>query len=121
MASHNQGENDMTKQARFWIYYRSGFVRLKINAGQTLHFSYGGPTDEGYSWHGEAYDFDGGIVACDWRTDARDCDGRMVRTGSSYCSYARLSKGYQEDGIAFPAWQNAETGQRDYAAEAMGY
>lgn len=111
----------MAKQARFWIFYRNGCVRLKINAGQTLYFSYGGPTEEGYSRTSEAYDFDGRMVACDWQTDSRDCDGRIVRTGSSYCSLARLSKGYQEDGISFPAWQNAETGQRDYSAEAMGY
>jgi hypothetical protein len=110
-------------QARFWIDYKGSAVRLKINEGQTLAFSSGGPTDEGYSWTSEAYNFDGRSVACEWATDARDCDGRMTRTGSAYCDLARLSAGYHdaELNITFPAWENGETGQRDYAAEAMNY
>lgn len=111
----------MKQQARFWIDHKGSFVRLKINAGQTLGHSYGGPTEEGYSYTSQAYNFDGAMVACDWRTDARDCDGRMTHTGSAYCAYARLAAGYQEEGLAFPAWEHGETGQRDYSAEAMGY
>jgi hypothetical protein len=110
-------------QARFWIYHRSGIVRIKINEGQTLCFSYGGPTDEGYSYTGEAYNFDGKTVAVEWRTDARDCDGRMTRTGSAYCNLDRLSSGSEdyEARVRFPAWEHGETGQRDYSAEAAGY
>jgi hypothetical protein len=113
----------MKKQARFWTHHRSGVVRIKINAGQTLFFSYGGPTDEGYSWTAEAYNFDGKTVAVEWRTDARDCDGPITRTGSAHCSFDRLSSGYEdcEARVRFPAWENGETGQRDYSAEAAGY
>ena len=111
----------MIKQARFWIDYKGSFVRLKIKAGQTVSYSYGGPTDEGYSYTGESYNFDGRMVACDWGTDARDCDGRVTHTGSAYCAANRLTAGYVENGIAFPAWEHGETGQRDYSAEAMNY
>jgi hypothetical protein len=110
------------KQARFWIDYKGGIVRLKINCGQTLSFSHGGLTDEGYSYTGESYNFDGAAVACDWATNARDCDGRHSHTGSAYCDVARLASGYRdESGVTFPAWEHGETEQRDYSAEAMGY
>jgi hypothetical protein len=47
----------------------------------------------------------------------------MTRTGSAYCDLARLSSGYHDTelNIVFPAWENGETGQRDYSAEAMNY
>lgn len=116
-------EGIMKKQARFWTYHKSGVVRIKLNPGQTLYHSHGGPTDEGYSRTSEAYTFDGRMVATEWQVDARDCDGRMTHTGSSYCAVDKLAAGYvdAEAGVAFPAWESGEGSQRDYSAEAMGY
>ena len=113
----------MKKQARFWTWHRSGLVRIKLNVGQTLGHSYGGPTDEGYSRHSEMYTFDGRTVAVQWHVDARDCDGRMTRTGSTYCPIGKLAAGYVdvENKVTFPAWESSEGSQRDYSAEAMGY
>lgn len=110
------------QQARFW-HYHNGVVRIKLNAGQTIHHSHGGATDEGYSWETVSYYFDGEIVTCAWCTDARDCDGRMTRNGITHCSIHELACGHRDDetGITFPAWQHGENGQRDYSAEAMGY
>lgn len=31
------------KQARFWLYHRAGWVRVKLRPGHPLTFSYGGP------------------------------------------------------------------------------
>jgi hypothetical protein len=112
----------MKQQARFW-HYHNGAVRLKINAGQTIHHSHGGATDEGYSWEAVAYSFDGETVTCEWATQSRDCDGRMDRNGVTHCPADQLAAGYRDDefGVTYPAWQQGESGQRDYSAEAMGY
>ena len=115
----------MAKQARFWIYHRSGVVRLKLNEGQTVCFSHGGQTDEGYSWTAEQYSFDGEHVVSEWQTDSRDCDGRMTHSGSAYCRFSRLSSGSfldEEHGVQYPDWmQYRPSSQRDYSAEAAGY
>jgi hypothetical protein len=121
MAALNEG---IMTQARFWVYHRSGIVRIKLNEGQTVGFSYGGPTDEGYSYTAEQYSFDGQHVVSKWRTDARDCDGRITHTGSAHCRFSRLSSGTFADevnAVQFPDWMQGESSQRDFSAEAMGY
>jgi hypothetical protein len=111
------------KQARFWTDHRGGIVKIKIADGQTLSHSFGGPTDEGYSWSGVTYSFDGRTVTCEWATDSRDCDGRMQHHGVAHCDVERLSQGYcdTDAGVIFPAWEHDEQGQRDHSAEAAGY
>ena len=110
----------MKKQARFWTYH-NGAVRIKLNAGQTVHHSHGGKTEEGYSWEANRYSFDGIMVTSEWHSDSRDCDGRMTRGGEAVCHLRNLSAGYAEDGIRFPDWQQIDECQRDYSAEAAGY
>jgi hypothetical protein len=110
----------MKKQARFWTYH-NGNVRIKLDAGQTVHHSHGGPTDEGYHWEASRYSFDGVMVTCEWQSESRDCDGRMTRGGETCCHVRNLDKGYQEDGLRFPDWQQVDEHQRDHSAEAMGY
>jgi hypothetical protein len=110
----------MKKQARFWTY-NNGAVRIKLNAGQTLRHSHGGPTDEGYHWEANRYSFDGQTVTLEWHSDSRDCDGQMSQGGETVCPIRDLSAGYQDDGIAFPAWKHVDEYQRDHAAEAAGY
>ena len=110
----------MKKQARFWVYH-NGAARIKLRQDQTFHHVYGGATDEGYSWEFARYTFDGKQVTCEWSTDARDCDGRMTRHGVTVCRFGDLAAGHNEDGIAFPAWQQIDECQRDHTAEAAGY
>ena len=109
-------------EARFW-HYHHGLVKIKISDGQTFHHSHGGATDEGYHWEGARYSFDGQTVTCEWSSQSRDCDGRLDRSGVTHCDVERLAQGYadNETGATFPAWEQGETRQRDYSAEAMGY
>lgn len=110
------------KQARFWDFY-NGAVRIKINAGETLHHSHGGATDEGYSWEAVSYSFDGETVICEYATQARDCDGRYDRSGVSVCRFDQLGAGYNDEelGARYPAWQEGVHSERDHSAEAMNY
>jgi hypothetical protein len=110
----------MKKQARFWTYH-NGLVRIKLNAGQTIHHSHGGATDEGYHFEANRYSFDGQIVTCEWSTDSRDCDGRETRGGEVICPISQLSAGHPDEGIRYPAWKQLDEFQRDHSAEAMNY
>jgi hypothetical protein len=115
--------NTARNTARFWIDRNGGIVRLKLRKGQTVSHSFGGPTEEGYSWTAETYSFDGQTVTCEYGTDARDCDGRVTHSGECSCDVLALRAGYNdlECGVTFPAWQQGQSAQRDYSAEAAGY
>lgn len=109
--------------ARFWVWYGNGLVRIKLRKGQQLSCSEGGQTDEGFSYTGHCWAFDGEEVSYDTVTNARDCDGPISRGGSSFCRLADLNGHYsREDGVPFPKWQDrGKAWQRDANAEAAGY
>jgi len=98
-------------------------VKLTLKPGQELHHTCGGPTDEG--WHREwnKWSFDGRYVTSEWLSDGVDCDGRLEQFGTSICALAELHAGYVDEAlcVTYPAWRDTEAGQRDHAAEAMGY
>jgi hypothetical protein len=121
--SLRKGKTQMQKQVRFWHYY-NGAVKIKLNVGETVRHSHGGPTDEGYSWEAVQYSFDGETVICEWASQARDCDGRYDRNGVTHCAVAKLTAGCadpDESTIIYPAWEQGESRQRDHSAEAMNY
>ena len=113
----------MADKIRFWHFSPVGDdVLIKIRKGQTLRHYYGTTTDEG--WHSESniWHFDGNILVSEWMTDGRDCDGRLQQIGESSCPVENLRAGYVADnGIVYPKWEQGESSQRDYSAEAMGY
>ena len=113
----------MTRQTiRFW-HFGAAPVLIKMRAGQTLNHSSGGRTDEGWSRSSNSWTFDGETVVCEWVNDGCDCDGRLTRSGEAYFAADKAMAGYRddEDGVTYPDWQHGDSGQRDYAAEAMGY
>jgi hypothetical protein len=121
--SPEQGEMTMTKQIRFWFYGDNGPVLIKIKAGQTLFYSRGGPTDEGWYRDENFWEFDGETLVNMWCSDGCDCDGRLTRRGISYCPAMDVRRGHRtpDDGITYPRWVEGKSSQRDYSAEAMGY
>ena len=111
----------MTDTARFWVFINSEPVLVKMRKGQTLSHVSGGPTDEGFSFEGRQWEFDGEKVIASTTIKAQDCDGRLDQYFESKCYVANLKAGYAMDNITYPAWEKVETSQRDYSAEAMGY
>jgi hypothetical protein len=116
--------------ARFWIWTNTGWVKLTLRPEQELSWTYGGNTDEGYSYSAEKYTHCGDRVVSESSTEARDCDGRMDHHSVCECPLDHLrardmgaeQPDYPENaGIFAPEWQRVSAGQRDYAAEAMGY
>lgn len=114
----------LPRNARFWIWHNSTWVKLTLREGDEVALSSGGPTDEGYSYTMTQYSYDGEEVC--WETDAiaSDCDGRLDSYNVSYCSVMNLRdvESYDTDEVyLLPRWERESACQRDYAAEAMGY
>lgn len=111
----------MNKTARFWIWW-NGPVKLSIRPGQTLRHGSFSEDDEGWSSRWEEWTNDGEKVVSRVATDGRDCDGRLATSWEGVCPLDRLAaRFFDEDGIFYPDWEQTDSRQRDYAAEAAGY
>ncbi len=115
------------RNARFWIWWADGWVKLTLRPGQSLSFGYRGPSDEGWHSHGETYSHEGDRVTSNITTDGRDCDGRFQTFDDFVCQLDQLAArevwNMQDDRLErrAPAWIALESYQRDHSAEAMGY
>lgn len=111
------------KTVRFFAFI-NGAVKLTLREGQSLSHVTGGPTDEGYCYSHLTWEFDGEFVTMEADCRAQDCDGRLDTHSTARCPVGKLKAGYVEDDdatVAYPAWEDHRTSQRDYSAEAMGY
>ena len=79
-------------------------------------FSWGGPTDEGYSYQSLTVevDFERNCLILETSNQARDCDGKY----DDYCSFESSIDDIENLQAKF---QLVDSHQRDYSAEAMGY
>ena len=117
----------MQINARFWIWWRGGWVKLTLRRGDTFRAYCGASHDEGYSATEETYRFDGTWVTCRTETWGRDCDGRYESTRVERFhvldSRARLNELEHRPpgGGGVPRWREVSARQRDYSAEAAGY
>jgi hypothetical protein len=95
------------------VFANGSYVRITLKPGQSLkHYQYR-PTDEGWESEGQYWEHCGDRIEHDWLTDGADCDGRLCRGGRLVALSLKSS--------GFPNWQEADTYQRDYAAESAGY
>jgi len=109
------------RNARFWIWAFGGWVKLTLEPNDTLFFTEGGATDEGYDRTYEEYHFDGIAVFANAYRNARDCDGKLDTEHHAICNLANLASEEADDGTKTPHWQKISSRQRDYSAEAMNY
>lgn len=116
------------RNARFWIYWNLGPVKITLRPGETRNLFYGVQTDEGWASEALTYTHEGDHVRRSWIDDGVDCDGRLTRCGEDVCPLGELhsNEPYHEEGEPtpdwmWPAWQKESSSQRDYSAEAMTY
>ena len=120
--------------ARFWVWWNHGFVKITLRDGEHTEdepfaLFRGGPCDEGWSSLTELYWLDGGSVCCETIDDGRDCDGRLTDTRRFYCRPTNLKVNapgeYTPDpDVMLPQWKPAGGRSHqiyDESAQAMGY
>lgn len=117
------------RNARWWDWVNDGWVKLTLRPGQSLSHQSGGPTDEGYSWSSETWEYDGRQVRNSFLATGRDCDGRHESGGACVAALGQLAVEFRPldwdrpdgDGVMVPHWEREDRYQRDYSAEAAGY
>lgn len=136
------------RNAKFWVWHNSGWVRLKLRPGQEIAVESRGFTDEGFKEEYNTYCYDP-HEDCIWSkytSHERDCDGRHSHYSDCVCLVSELellpasewwkkpaltvAEGrylfaddweYNYPNPARPNWEKVSSHQRDYYAEAMGY
>lgn len=121
---------DGIRNARFWVYVNSGWVKVTLRYGDTIEHREGGPTEEGYHVCHMWWTHNGMWVRRNVDHDARDCDGRYMRRHEDFASLVELGElpldpdlSSAEDlkDVSRPRWQGEESFYRDHTAEAAGY
>lgn len=118
--------------ARFYVWENGQDIKITLRPGESVSWSSGGATDEGWSRDYETWSFDGTFVYNESISDGVDCDGRLTRECQSICHLMDLRKCQptQRDwtsgedvawGPLVPQWRKLERSQRDQFAEAMNY
>ena len=111
------------KRVKFW-HWHFGAIKIRLTEGVPLHWSNGGPTDEGFSVQHIRWEFDGSGVRREITNHSRDCDGPFDWEADDYCPIEDLHAGPvdpSEPLVSYPLWDRLKEQQRDHAAEAMGY
>ena len=109
---------------RFWAWINNSPVKITLAPGQVIEHTSGGPTDEGWSWECQTFEFIYGIGKVE-RTVCRsgaDCDGPHSSEHHQVADMQDLAANWiDEDQLAYPKWELQSSSQRDYYAEAMNY
>ena len=131
----NVAFNKHRKNARFWVYINEGLAKLTLKPGQSLSWSYGGPTDEGWSFYAETweYDDDEEIIKHSIVSEGCDCDGRHGDYRDFECRLVDLhvfqatlwddaiQSCVEIPGVRLPKWEKAGSSAYDQYAELSGY
>jgi len=116
------------RNARFWVWWNDGWVKLSLQPQESVAVYNGGRTEEGWyrSWT-TWYRNDGDIVFRRCESEECDCDGRLDHWDLASCpldNLKLLTPFDQSDidaGIMVPDWTRVVGGQRDHEAERAGY
>jgi hypothetical protein len=109
--------------ARFWIYWNGGLVKITMARGDSFELYRSEPTDEGYHSEWERYEFDGERVSREMETHGRDCDGSHSTRSVESARLDKLAVVWNKYVEAFyPEWEeDRPTRVYDQFAQAMGY
>ena len=80
-----------TRNARFWTFHRTAWVKLTLRPGQSLTARTFSRDDEGSSWEMDTWSHEGDDVLLKWGSGGTDCDGRVSRTGEGVCALDALA------------------------------
>lgn len=128
----------MTRNARFWVWWHDGWVKLTLRPDQQLTASYGGDTDEGWSTYSETWTHEGDAILNECTSESLDCDGRHGNYYDSRCTLDKLAVRQHTkqtpwvegvgceivddlDAPLTPDWEGIYASQRDQYAEMAGY
>jgi len=109
--------------ARFWIFWNGGMVKLTLTHGQKLSLCAGGPDEEGWHAHRHKYEHCGSRVESTIFVEDRDCDGDHSEERHFFSKLCNLRANYEGYGsLLLPIWERKGHARcRDQFAESMNY
>lgn len=110
----------MNKSFRFETYINGG-AKVTLRPGQSLTWSQGGDTDEGYEWEAVTWTHVGDGVHRHCASGGRDCDGASQSDHEDFCPAAKLWTGANWYGEPMPDWEEGQAEVFDQYAQAAGY
>jgi hypothetical protein len=117
--------SQMTKTARFWVFYKDDCVRISLRDGQKLSFGFGELTDEGNHSEGEDWERDGDTLILTGWYDSTDCDGRVTSSLTREGLVSEIPKGPPTSAdphsrFIYHALRKTDSEYRDFRAESAG-
>ena len=123
--------NQPVQSVRIWLWWHGSPVRITLKPDVPVELSTGGPTEEGWSYENESYEWDSfsGRVECSLGSGGSDCDGRHSYHWDGSWEIGGETREMMDHehnppkplGIFTPQWERESSGQRDHSAEAAGY
>jgi len=112
----------MVNNARFWVWYNGGYVKLVLRPSEELSVYIHGQTEEGYRSEQTIWAHNGTNVAEFNAWCERDCDGTASSQSEVVADLDQLAVNLDaEENVMRPNWINFREECRDYAAESMNY
>ena len=118
----------MHKQARFYTDYKGSIVKLTIKKGDQIVLHEQSETDEGFSFVGVVFEFDGDILWQYRTSGGQDCDGYQSTSSDMFCAFDNLRMGYLEEKkdengklVSYPKWELDKERCFDQFAQNMNY
>ena len=90
-------------------------IKVVMYPGDTVELSYSKPTDEGFAFGEEIYEYDGDTLYASTEYGGRDCDGYLSRFGKYYCKTKNIKRGQ------YPPFESIGSSVYDEYAQMMGY
>lgn len=123
------------KNARLWIWWREGWVKITVPVGDNIELHYHGRHEEGWSSHHECWSNDGKEVIWEVSDRGSDCDGRHGSDAEFVCSIDKLAtlpimrmiqtKPYEQSmedtGLFQPEWERTDSRVYDQYAQLSNY
>jgi hypothetical protein len=111
------------KTVWFWNYNRrtEQYEAIILTEGEKWSDRESEPTDEGYSFWNESYEYEDGVVYGKFQDGGRDCDGEISNTSSFECPYDQLFEHRNRAGKRQPNWSDRGTVVYDQYAQEAGY
>ena len=113
---------------RFWFLFGGKTLRITLIPGEIQAFHDHHPTDEGWQSDDALFRVVDRQLVQQWRSDGRDCDGRLTNYGELVCPVHRRQRfranrwGLKKvPRHRFPVWTSVSEERRDAFAIAMGY
>jgi len=110
------------KNARFWVWWNDGLVKLTLKPGQELRCWRSERHEEGWSSSLVEWEHTGEELLCRIIEDGTDCDGRVSYESYHSCPVGSLATRWNRFyRVWLPSWKLEGSAINDRFARSMNY